>query len=471
MSEKFDVVIIGAGLSGLLSASLLSRKGLKICVLEKNNEIGGMIQPFKRNGILFDTGMNFFGAWKKGQIQNELFKIFGISDDLSVSEISEFELILNNKSYLIPNNFTAFKNRLFTYFPEEKKGIEMFISGVKEIFDNLMIENIYSNKNLQKYYSESASEFIERITKNKELQNVLKFNRLLFGNNFDTVPLYIYAAITGSFLQSAGMFTGGTKHFIDILRNKIYENEGFILTKKAVSELKSEKNKITHCICRDGSEYYADYFLSSLHPQLLLPKIKSDVLKKFYRKRILNLPNSNSVLMINVLLKDKKIVFDDKPKFINSYNNEILFYYPVSGKTENYATTVKIMCKDDINDYRKWQKTKTGKRGEEYKKYKNEKAETLFSVIEKIIPGFRDAVIKYFVSTPLTFIDFTGSPDGSAYGLLKKSDNFSESMIPVNTKFENLFLTGQSINFHGLSGVSVTTLLACSAITKTMIID
>lgn len=466
MSEKFDIVIIGGGLSGLLSASLLSRNGLKVCILEKNKEIGGMIQPFNRNGFSLDTGMNFFGAFKKGQIQNELFKIFGISDDVLISEISDFEFVSNHKKYTVPNNFTAFKEQLISYFPEEKKGIRLFVEKIKNISENLKIDSIYSTENLQEYYSKSASEFIKSVTNNKELRDLLKFNSLLYGNNSDTLPLYIYAVITGSFLHSAGMFAKGTSHFIEILIDKIKKNAGVFYTKKEVSKIKTKDNKISYCECKDGSEYFADYFISTVHPQKILPVIDSSLLKSFYRKRISDLPNSNSVIIINVILKDKKILFDKKPKFIKSNNKSILYYHPVSGKNGKFSNLIKIMCEDNIYEYQEWFHTKAGKRGSKYEQYKKTKAKNIFLSIDKILPDFKNSVIKYFVSTPLTIRDYTGSPEGSAYGILKNFNKPFENILPIHTKFKNLFLNGQSINFHGLLGVSVTSLSVCSAILK-----
>ena len=75
----------------------------------------------------------------------------------------------------------------------------------------------------------------------------------------------------------------------------------------------------------------------------------------------------------------------------------------------------------------------------------------------------------YYTSTPLTYINYTGTPEGSAYGLVHDYRKFSESNIPIRTKIKNLFLTGQSINFHGMLGVSITSLLTCSSVTDTKI--
>ena len=61
MTKKdFDVIIIGAGVSGLTAAALLSKAGLKVCVLERHYLIGGYLQGFDRKGFVFDTAIHWF---------------------------------------------------------------------------------------------------------------------------------------------------------------------------------------------------------------------------------------------------------------------------------------------------------------------------------------------------------------------------------------------------------------------------
>lgn len=59
MSEdnmKFDTIIIGAGISGLLSALALSKEGKRVLVIEKNNYLGGNCRTYKIKGYSIDTG-------------------------------------------------------------------------------------------------------------------------------------------------------------------------------------------------------------------------------------------------------------------------------------------------------------------------------------------------------------------------------------------------------------------------------
>ena len=64
---EYDVIIIGSGLGGLQCGYMLAKKGFKVCVLEKNYQIGGCLQSFRRNGYTFDTGFHHVGSLGKGE--------------------------------------------------------------------------------------------------------------------------------------------------------------------------------------------------------------------------------------------------------------------------------------------------------------------------------------------------------------------------------------------------------------------
>ena len=54
--QRYDAIIVGSGLGGLASGTILAKEGYKVCVLEKNKQIGGMLQIFVREKVIFDTG-------------------------------------------------------------------------------------------------------------------------------------------------------------------------------------------------------------------------------------------------------------------------------------------------------------------------------------------------------------------------------------------------------------------------------
>ena len=55
---KTDIVIIGAGLTGLTTAYLLARKGREVMIIEQMNQAGGQIQTHHEGGFTFESGPN-----------------------------------------------------------------------------------------------------------------------------------------------------------------------------------------------------------------------------------------------------------------------------------------------------------------------------------------------------------------------------------------------------------------------------
>jgi all-trans-retinol 13,14-reductase len=121
-----------------------------------------------------------------------------------------------------------------------------------------------------------------------------------------------------------------------------------------------------------------------------------------------------------------------------------------------------------INTYMNWDELKpwintlTGRRGERYEVFKRKKAEKLLFLLEKDFPGTARHISSSYTSTPLTYRDFTGTNEGSAYGILKDCRNPFKTMILPATHIKNLLLTGQNINTHGVVGVTIGAFLTCS---------
>ncbi len=55
MSEKYDVIVVGAGNAGLVAAATTAKNGLKTLLLEKHNLPGGCATSFRRGRFEFGT--------------------------------------------------------------------------------------------------------------------------------------------------------------------------------------------------------------------------------------------------------------------------------------------------------------------------------------------------------------------------------------------------------------------------------
>ncbi|MBN2015013.1 MAG: NAD(P)/FAD-dependent oxidoreductase [Candidatus Altiarchaeota archaeon] len=73
-----DVVIVGAGISGLLSALALAKEGKKVLVLEKNDYVGGVCRSYKVDGYQVDTGPHMITRTESGPLRQLMDNYFDV---------------------------------------------------------------------------------------------------------------------------------------------------------------------------------------------------------------------------------------------------------------------------------------------------------------------------------------------------------------------------------------------------------
>src|SRR5690606_18598507 len=117
----------------------------------------------------------------------------------------------------------------------------------------------------------------------------------------------------------------------------------------------------------------------------------------------------------------------------------------------------------------KWTTTRNtvasaSRRGEDYEQFKQRKTETMLDELEKKFPDLRQHIRATYASTPLTYRDYIGSETGGMYGFVKDANQPLKNNLPPRTKIKNLLLTGQSVNMHGILGVTICAVMTCSEI-------
>ena len=75
-----DVIVIGAGLGGLLCGRILTRKGFKVTLLESDEVPGGLLHGFDWEGVRCQQGFHSVGGLAPGEPLEKIFRPLGLTD-------------------------------------------------------------------------------------------------------------------------------------------------------------------------------------------------------------------------------------------------------------------------------------------------------------------------------------------------------------------------------------------------------
>jgi all-trans-retinol 13,14-reductase len=477
-------------MGGLVCADILSREGYTVCVLEKNKQIGGSLQTYVREKVIFDSGVHYLGGLGEGQNLYQVFKYLGIIEKLKLQKMDEdvFDKILiegDDKAYVYAQGYENFIQHLLKDFPSEEKAIRTYCDKIKEVCSRFPLYNLRSGGNIDEKNAVLGIDtrtFIESITANKKLQAVLVGNSMLYVLQSGKTPFYVHAMILNSYIESSWKCIDGGSDIGKYMAKNIREHGGLIRRNAEVKKIVVEDGRVSSVELADGSYVYGKHFISNMHPVRTLEMTESNLIKAAYKNRVKSLENSIGGFIVNIVFEKEAFPYiknnfyyikDGREWDLTEHTDETWplcygIFCSASSKSDKYAESLTLLAYMRFEEVEQWSGTfntvsKEESRGEDYETFKKRKAEKLLDCVEERFPGLRKAIKSYYTATPLSYRDYIGTDDGSMYGIAKDYSNPLKTFISPRTKIPNLYLTGQNLNLHGILGATMSGLVTCVA--------
>lgn len=479
------IVIIGAGLGGLECGYLLSKQGFEVCILEQGKQIGGCLQSFERKGHRFDTGFHYVGGMGEGEVLYRLFEDFNLLN-LPWKELDREcfdEVYIDGEKFSYINDYENFAEELSRQFPNQREALHRYASILKNAQEGLQdFSKMADNPTSRELMTTSAYNFLQQNFSDEKLRNVLSATSLKMDLLADSLPFYLFAQINGTFIQSAWRLVGGGQVLADTLAAGIRSHGGEVRTRAQVTGMQVDNERVSRILINGEEEMACDLVISDIHPNILFPLLPEGALRKRYIQRIKNLHNSFGVFTVHLLLKENSVKYRNRNLFIH-HQPELwrTADQPVDGRTRSIG--VHFSVPEDGSEYTRnidlfmpmywqevaaWADSQPLRRPSDYESFKQRRAEDAIAQVLPYLPELKGNIEQIFTSTPLTYHDYTGTYEGSAYGICTDCNNLMVTMLPTKTPLPNLFLTGQSINFHGVLGVTVTAKITCEQVIATL---
>lgn len=477
---KQRVIIIGSGLGGLSCGVILAKNGYEVTVLEQGVQVGGCLQCFKRKGVKFETGMHFIGSAAEGQTLHRLLSYLEVNVQLSALDAEGYEQIsLNGRRYPFALGRKRFIERLAESFPDQVANLNRLCDIIEGVAGASSLHSLRHTEtdaaiNTQ-YQLLSINQVVDRVITNPELRKVVVGNLPLYAAEKDKTPFSTYAFVMDFYNQSAYRVVGGSDNIAKSLLRTLFKYGAKVYTNKKVTAIACDQSRATGVTCADGSTFMADIVISDAHPARTLELVSSPLLRPAYRNRIAHLPNTVGGFSLYLHFKDNEVPYmnynfygyrqatpwDCECYTAAEWPKGYLYMHFCDEPEQRFARSGVILSYMQMADVARWKGTRTGHRGADYEAFKCRHAELLLRAVEQDFPGLRTHVADFYTSTPLTYLDYTGTEGGSMYGIAKNIQLGPAARVHHRTKIPNLLLTGQNINSHGILGVLVGSMVTC----------
>ena len=482
-NKHYDLIIIGAGISGLSTGLMWQKntKNQKTLIIEKNSYPGGYSTTYKRKDYVFETTQLFPDII-------DMMNYLGIELNLKKYEKDFMRRIVvhgdNVDEYKIPAGVDNYKQYLKNTFPDDADKIEKLINYSTSMFSQVrklkVIPTIKDTivtpfiapkviANLNRTYSSLLDKFNITNTKLREVMETF--------TSFSGVP----ADSASSIYATGAMISSMTRCFrpygyFDEFPTKMTElfqkRGGEVKLNSEVEKIIVENNIVKGIkIKGDDKIITADKVVTTIDPMLAMHRLVGDKnLPSKYLKKLENTVMSPSSINIALGLDDKidlsKLDLDYPYNVVSTGlgTSEKLFKGFLEGNnafsqecfhaavicpslTTGAKNTITIRCTPfGIHKWNDWKKNDI----EKYKAEKEKWADFFIKIAEKyFIPNLRKHIVVKDISTPATYSRYSGSPTGSIYDMASIVTQFGPKRLPFKTPIENLY---QPKFAHGLYG-------------------
>lgn len=114
-----EVAVVGGGIGGLTVAALLAQRGVDVCLLERESQVGGCAANFEKFGYSFEPGDGLYTGWSPGAIHAQIFEQLPVDPPPTRRVKPGYVVRLpDNTEVPITENLEVLESELLRAFPE-----------------------------------------------------------------------------------------------------------------------------------------------------------------------------------------------------------------------------------------------------------------------------------------------------------------------------------------------------------------
>ncbi|MEQ1531825.1 MAG: NAD(P)/FAD-dependent oxidoreductase, partial [Methylococcales bacterium] len=254
MVEKYDVVIVGAGFTGLTAAYVLSKQGYKVCVLESDTMPGGLAGTFEFSDQVKIE--KFYHHWFNNDVYvPELVSELGMDGDV-ITLPSRTGMFFNGRMWKLSTPLDLLKFSALSFIDRIRLGLLVF--QVRRIKDWRSIEHL----SIREWLESLCGKQVYRVVWEPLISS--KFS--IFAEQVNAVWMWKKLVLRGSTRNDKGgeelaYFKGGFGRLAKAMVSAIEGSGGAVNLSKKVNTVGVDGNKVVYLLTDSGEEIRGRQFL------------------------------------------------------------------------------------------------------------------------------------------------------------------------------------------------------------------
>ncbi len=513
VEDRYDVVVVGAGLGGLVAAAGLAREGRSVLILDQHYIPGGNATVFRRKEWVFDVGLHYVGGCHPGGSVQRALEKSGVEDIVFRQMDSELEVLhFPDFTFTIPADIDEFERRLHAQFPEESKGIRRFLRLARQTSDLMKAQKSGSTAALlrgarrgllfPRYALGPLRDFLDSCTDNEQLRAILTAQNGIYAIAPGEVSTILHMGVLAHYFESGGWYPeGGGQRISDRLAEEVERAGGQLRLRSQVTRIITEGGRVTgvRFINKHLGErtIHADAVISNADLKRTVTELFApEQVPRRFRDQVAGF---SMALPLSVVFLGLDISPDELPWgnsnvwLFDSYDFDECYAATKRGDDEAldkpwlYISTASL--KDPDNDElapaghtnlelmtivppdASWWGTTPAEIEDgsysdnpRYQEVKERLQEACITQMERLMPDVRDHIVYRETCSPMTHQRYVRSSDGTSYGFAGTAAQFMKRP-GAKSPVKGLYLAGTNTRTgHGIAAVIASGRVAAKAI-------